>query len=502
MDFLPNFPVEYLLARGSMATAWLFIGAELALQLGTILAVLLSRRSTGPVVLAWLLLVLVVPLIGAMLYWTFGTPWLSHRRQKRCKQVSRRLQELRRIDRSAHGSPHHAQQDVMHRLLPAHRGLAALASSISGDGPLGGNVVKAIRRSTELFECMAEDIDRAQHSVHLEFYIAIHDVTSEKVFNALKRAAARGVACRAIFDAIGSRPFLRSASCQSLRDANVEVVAALPVGLFRMLFNRIDLRNHRKLVVIDSWIAFTGSHNLADGAFKIKKRFAPWVDAGLRIEGPIAADLQRIFLEDWFLETGRDLSGSVPMEVEQREGGTLIQALATGPITYSGAMPQIVVSLVHLAQQELILTTPYFVPDEPTHAALATAARRGVRTVLVVPKRNDSWLVEHASRHFFSRLLEAGVEIWEFKKGLLHAKTIVVDGQVSLMTSANLDRRSFELNLELALVLYDAAASADIRRLQDGYLQDSVRINRERWEQRGAHHRIVENLCGILAPIL
>ena len=149
-----------------------------------------------------------------------------------------------------------------------------------------------------------------------------------------------------------------------------------------------------------------------------------------------------------------------------------------------------------------MITTPYFVPDEPTYAAIATAARRGVRTILVVPRRNDSWLVEHASRHFFSRLLEAGVEIWEFKPGLLHAKTIVVDGQISLMTSANLDRRSFELNLELALVLYDSDASSEIRRLQDGYIHDSVRIDRARWNRRGAHHRILENLCGILAPIL
>ena len=257
-----------------------------------------------------------------------------------------------------------------------------------------------------------------------------------------------------------------SRACHELRDAKVEVVAALPVGLFRAFLNRIDLRNHRKLVVIDSMIAYSGSHNLADGAFKIKKNFAPWVDAAVRAEGPIAADLQRIFVEDWFLETGRDLSRTMPIALQHQAGGAIVQALATGPSTYPGAMPQIVV------------------------------------TILVVPRRNDSWLVEHASRHFFSRLLEAGVEIWEFKPGLLHAKTIVVDGQISLMTSANLDRRSFELNLELALVLYDSDASSEIRRLQDGYIHDSVRIDRARWNRRGAHHRILENLCGILAPIL
>ncbi len=503
MEMYSNLLVEYLRGHDWVALARLFIGAEIALQVSTILAVLLSRRSTGPVLLSWLLLVITVPLIGALLYWTFGTPWLSARRQKRCKQVARRLAEVRRAEHNAQKrAAEHEAVEPLHRILPAYRSFAALASSISGAGPLGGNTVKAIRRSRELFECVAEDIDHAQHSVHLLFYIAIDDVTSEKVFLALERAARRGVKCRAIFDAIGSRAFLRSTCCQSLRDAKVEVVAALPVGIMRAFFNRIDLRNHRKLVVIDSAIAFSGSHNLADGAFKIKRRFAPWVDAAVRVEGPIAQDLQRIFVEDWFLETGDDLSRGVTPLVVSRDAGALVQALATGPTTYAGAMPQVVVSMVHLAQHELIVTTPYFVPDEPTHAALATAARRGVRTVLVVPKRNDSWLVEHASRHFFSRLLDAGVEIWEFKAGLLHAKTIVVDGQLSLMTSANLDRRSFDLNLELALVLYDAAASAEVRRLQDGYMHDAVRIDRDRWARRGAHRRMVENLCGILAPIL
>ena len=498
MELFTTGPLEYLLTERSIAMARLFIGVEIILQLGTLLAVLLNRRSSGPVLLCWMMLVLALPLVGATIYWTFGTPWLSHSRQKRCKQVLKRLEELRVDTDRARINQHH----VFEHIRPTHRGLATLASSISGDGPLTGNTVKAIRRSIELFESMAADIDRAQSTVHVLFYIAIDDVTSDKVFLALKRAAARGVACRLILDAIGSRSFLKSRACHELRDAKVEVVAALPVGLFRAFLNRIDLRNHRKLVVIDSMIAYSGSHNLADGAFKIKKNFAPWVDAAVRAEGPIAADLQRIFVEDWFLETGRDLSRTMPIALQHQAGGAIVQALATGPSTYPGAMPQIVVTMVHLAQKELVITTPYFVPDEPTYAAIATAARRGVRTILVVPRRNDSWLVEHASRHFFSRLLEAGVEIWEFTPGLLHAKTIVVDGQISLMTSANLDRRSFELNLELALVLYDSDASSEIRRLQDGYIHDSVRIDRARWNRRGAHHRILENLCGILAPIL
>ncbi len=165
-------------------------------------------------------------------------------------------------------------------------------------------------------------------------------------------------------------------------------------------------------------------------------------------------------------------------------------------------MPQMVLSLVHAAEEEVVLTTPYFVPDEPALAALLTAARRGVRTVLILPARNDSVLVELASRKYFQRLLEAGVELWQYHGGLLHSKTIVVDRQTCLMTSANLDRRSFELNLEVSMVVYDEAVSVELRRLQDDYLARSTRIDPRDWWNRPAWKRLVENGIGLLSPIL
>jgi cardiolipin synthase len=165
-------------------------------------------------------------------------------------------------------------------------------------------------------------------------------------------------------------------------------------------------------------------------------------------------------------------------------------------------MPQLVLSIVHLAEDEVVLTTPYFVPDEPALAAMLTAARRGVRTVLVVPEHNDSLLVKLASRKFYQRLLEAGVEIWQYRGGLLHAKTIVADGRTSLMTSANLDRRSFELNLEASLVVYDERVSASLRAVQQGYLAKSRRIVPSEWYARPAWKRLIENAVGLLSPLL
>jgi cardiolipin synthase len=213
-------------------------------------------------------------------------------------------------------------------------------------------------------------------------------------------------------------------------------------------------------------------------------------------------DLQKVFVEDWFLETDEVLVNLVGAAALDGHTPAIAQVLGTGPATYESAMPQLILSIVHLAEHEVVLTTPYFVPDEPSLAALLTAARRGVRTVLVVPEHNDSLLVKLASRKFFQRLLDAGVEIWQYRGGLLHAKTIVVDGKTCLMTSANLDRRSFELNLEASLVVYDAETSAKLRAVQEGYITRSKRIGAKEWYARPAWKRLIENAVGLLSPLL
>jgi cardiolipin synthase len=287
-----------------------------------------------------------------------------------------------------------------------------------------------------------------------------------------------------------------------LRAAGVEVVDALPVGLIRRRFGRIDLRNHRKIVVIDGTIGYIGSHNLAAKDFKVKEKYAPWIDATMRVQGAIANDLQKIFVEDWFLETDQSLSHLIGLSVRDGSEPAIAQVLGTGPATYEDAMPQMILSTVHLAEDEVVLTTPYFVPDEPALTSLLTAARRGVRTVLVVPEHNDSLLVKLASRRYYHRLLEAGVEIWLDRGGLLHAKTIVADGKTSLMTSANLDRRSFELNLEVSLVIFDADTSTRLRALQESYLRKSTRIDAKEWYARSAWKRLIENAVGLMSPLL
>jgi cardiolipin synthase len=474
------------------------------LSLATLAAVLLDRRCRSQSAISWVLLVIVAPLVGPIIYWIFGKAWLSRKREAAYVEVAAERREARlREEASGAGAMRRtARETVLRALSPDQRLLAVQAASISGDFPVGGNDIEIFEEADDLFARMVEDIEAAEQHVHIEFYIALEDRTTAPVFAALERAALRGVACRLLLDGIGSRALLLSERHSQLRAAGVQVVEALPVGIVRRRFGRIDLRNHRKIVVIDRAIGYIGSHNLAAKDFKVKERYAPWIDATMRVAGPAANDLQKIFAEDWFLETDEELWNLIGQGVLDGHTSALAQVLGTGPATYESAMPQLILSIVHLAEEEVVLTTPYFVPDEPALASLLTAARRGVRTVLVVPEQNDSWLVKLASRKFYQRLLDAGVEIWHYRGGLLHAKTIVVDGKTSLMTSANLDRRSFELNLEASLVVYDGETSRRLRAVQEGYLARSRRISAREWHARPAWKRLVENAVGLLSPLL
>ncbi len=488
---------------GSSIGPWL-VALSFAMSLTTIVAVLLDPRIRSTSALSWVLLCVIAPFIGPCIYLVAGRAWLSRKREAAYRAVAAERAESRLREEACGGAAARlaARHAVLATLTQEQQLIAIQAASISGDFPLGNNEITIFDEADDLFAQLTRDIANAERHVHIEFYIVLDDETSSRVFVALEEAARRGVACRLMVDGLGSRSFLNSARHAQLVAAGVQVVEALPVGIVRRRFGRIDLRNHRKIVVIDDVIGYIGSHNLAAKDFKVKERYAPWIDATMRVKGAVANDLQKIFVEDWFLETDEALWPLVSDGRVDQATPAIAQVLGTGPATYQNAMPQMILSMVHLAQHEVVLTTPYFVPDEASLVSLLTAARRGVRTVLIVPERNDSMFVRLASRRFYERLLEAGVEIWEYRGGLLHAKTIVADGRTCLMTSANLDRRSFELNLEASLVVYDEKTSAALRALQGCYLAKSRRVDKAAWSARPAWKRLIENAMGLLSPIL
>jgi cardiolipin synthase len=442
--------------------------------------------------LAWVIIIVVAPVIGTILYLLLGETRMRRRRFGQIVDAAlpRRAPEkaaVAKLRRSAHNAPF------------------ALAQSVNRIGPTGGNSASLAADSDNAIDGMVADIDAAERHVHLTTYIWLEDGNGLKMKAALVRAASRGVKVRVLADALGSHRFIRSEHWRDLKAAGAKMRPALPFGnLLRLLLRgRVDLRNHRKSLVIDNRVAWVGSQNLADPQFRIKPRFAPWVDIMTRWEGPVAMDCQFLFVSDWMSEGGEDISAGLMERPRKSSGGAIIaQVIGTGPIFAYDAMPTCFAELIHSAREELVVTTPYFVPDEQLLYALTSAARRGVRTLLIFPKRNDSHFVAGASRSYYDDLIKAGAEIFEFRPGLLHAKTMVVDRTEALIGSANLDRRIFELNFENNILFSDAGFAAEIRARQDAYIAEADPVTAEEVSHCGLSTRLWQNALAMLSPLL
>jgi cardiolipin synthase len=467
-----------------------------ALQVAVAIRAILRPNREPSARTAWVLVILAVPTIGLIAYMLFGETNIGQRRLERYRRAVRIV-----ASRAAEG----LRTGDYGQVAPQHRHLFRLCETINGLGPLPGSRGRLLADASATFDALEADIDAARDSVHLVFYIWLDDSAGLRIAGALKRAAARGVTVRAIADDIGSRAFIRSRHWSELRAAGVHVAAALPVQniLLHPFRGRIDLRNHRKMVVIDNAIAWCGSFNCADPEFRPKAKYGPWVDEVVRFEGPVAVQMQCLFIQDWMAHSADDLApliAAVPAPVEMP--GIVTQVIGTGPTMRASAMPEVVVELIHAARRELLVTTPYYVPTDGMHEALCTAARRGVRTVLMVPERNDSWVVSAASRSYYPDLIAAGVMVFEYPSGLLHAKILTLDGEVALIGSANLDRRSFELNFENNLLLQDRDLTASLAGRQESYIAASRHIGAAEIAAWSRRRRIWNNAVAMMGPIL
>ena len=475
---------------------WFFVALHIAFQVFFVGRALLRPHREPASRLAWVVVIVVAPVVGMLAYVLFGETNIGRRRIARFKRAMERLPAFSAIG-THEGEGEEA--GVPPDLMPLFR----VGQSISGFPVVGGNSGKLLGDSDDVIDHMVADIDAAERTVHICFYIWLADTNGLKVVEALKRAAGRGVTCRAMADDLGSRAMIRSEHWQAMADAGVRLAAALPIGfpLSRPLKGRIDMRNHRKIVVIDNRVTYCGSNNCADAAFAVKPRFAPWVDAMMRFEGPIVRQNQHVFATDWMGHVKEDLSALFEEPLEIGEGFPA-QVIATGATVRYSAMPEMFESLMYAARRELVITTPYYVPDEPIQAALCASARRGVDTTIVFPARNDSWIVAAASHSYYPQLLDAGVKIYEYVGGLLHTKSMTVDGETTLIGSANIDRRSFELNFENNILLVDRALTGAMRARQASYIARSERVDSAdvmRWS-RGRH--IWNNTIAMLGPVL
>jgi cardiolipin synthase len=474
---------------------------HLVVQVMVIVRVLLRPHREPASRIAWVVVIATLPVAGIAAYLLFGEVNIGRRYIERTRSV---LKQMPRVQAAAGSDAAALKPDIPQR----HLHLFRVGHSISGFTPIGGNQARLMADSNAAIDAIVADIDAATDHVHLLFYIWLPDNNGCRVADALIRAAARGITCRAMADDLGSRLMIRSRHWRQMASAGVRLARALPIGnpLLRVLRGRIDLRNHRKIVVIDDWITYCGSQNCADPEFLVKAKFAPWVDVMMRFEGPIARQNQHLFAGDWMAHVDDDIDAllrlPLPVADSRQDPGVPAQAIGTGPTVRWSAMPEMFESLIYSARRELTVTTPYYVPDDTLQAALCASARRGVDTTIVFPARNDSRVVAAASHSYYADLLAAGVCIFEYVGGLLHSKSLTLDGEVTLIGSANMDRRSFELNYENNILFYDPTLTAAMRRRQQTYIEHArpvVASDVEGWSWR---RRLWNNTVAVLGPVL
>ena len=475
----------------------ILLGIHILLWLSVSLRVLARYDLTAPARLAWLVILFILPYGGLVVYWMFGEVHLGLNFEHRYDKIT---QQLRSNFPQVMGDEDTMYQVVDREYRPAFN----YSASVNGFNTTLGNKAELMPDPETTKQRMIADFDAATDHIHVMYYIWLDDDMGTAIAEALMRAAKRGVQCRAMVDGMGSRKLLRSPLWKRMEQCGVEVSVALPIDniLKVMLFSRIDLRNHRKITIIDGKIGYVGSRNSADPEFRVKPKYAPWVDIMLRVQGPIVAQNQMLFASDWLMENPDTPYDTFPYVIDEHPEGCPAQVFADGPTQRQGTTPQFLSILMGHAKKSLTISTPYFVPDYTLINMICATAYRGIDVTIIFPKHNDSFIVAATSHSYYWQLLEAGVKIYEYKPGLLHAKTFTIDDQISLIGSTNLDLRSFDLNYENNVIFYDKELTEKIIERQQSYIDDSVEVTREEVRDWPIYYRIWINIVSTMGPVL
>ena len=479
-----------------MTDWWSALEAVIATALGVLpfvfVPMVLLRKKEPAATFAWILVILFVPVLGIVMFWYLGRDRVRRPVRHRVA-VSAPLRE--KLDDRVSGAD--ALGDVTFEKLlgdqpEEQRGVMRLATHIAGADIRAGNDVRVIVGAQPAYDALVEAIAAAEHHVHLEYYIFRGDRSGRAILDALTDAARRGVEVRLLYDGFGSAGLGRH--LRALRKAGAEASVFFPLDPIRRA-STINLRNHRKLVVVDGCVAFVGGINVGE-------EFLPWRDVNLRIEGPVCAQVQRLFAADWYFSSRRELVGEDYFPALDVRGDSLAQIVESGPDHTVEAIHRLYFAAIASARRRVWITTPYFVPDRAILAALQTAALRGVDVRLVVPRHSNHRVTFHAGRSFYDELLAAGVRIHEYLDGMLHTKTMVVDGRFGTVGSANLDVRSFRLNFELIAVLYGEGDVAELERIFREDLERTELVHLDSWRERPLSTRVKEGFGRLMSPLL
>ena len=480
--------------------AWYYlIGITyLLLLIAVCLRVIYETRSATKT-MAYLLLILFIPVAGIIFYILFGVNYwkikLYNKKSAADEKLLNRLKNEMKVYSNAIVPPSELPADD-------NRELALMLKKELKSPLTRRNSVKLLINGEEKFPEMLEALRNAKHHIHIEYYIYEHDEIGEQVNNILIQKAKEGVQVRFIYDDFGS-PNINKKTEHKMRAAGIEIFPFQKV-LFYLLANRLNYRNHRKIIVIDGQTAFTGGINVSDKYINNKPGKLFWRDTHLRIDGPGVFYLQYLFLTNWNFCSGKIIMPeephfSIPAAYKDDR---FVQVAASGP---DSDQPSVLFSLlqaIYLAKKEILITTPYFIPGDSILEAIRIAALSGLSVKMLVPGICDSRLVNAASKSYYEDLLCAGVEIYRYQKGFVHAKTLVTDGSLSIIGTANMDYRSFELNFEVNVLVYDREFSEKLREVFFQDIKEAEKIDKDSWCNRSAYEQLPERVARLFSHVL
>ena len=478
------------------AVALLLLAAHIFLVAVAAVLVSMNRRPSSAI--AWVLAIIFIPLLGAVVYLLVGYSKLPKARRDKQREINELV--LARTEGSQLISQGSDWPEWLHSAVALNSNLGALPM-------VSGNSAELLPDYNGAFDAMVAEIDAATSYVHVEFYIMALDATTKPFFQALARARERGVAVRVLSDHLAGLIFPgRKETLQYLQDAGAEYYPMLPVRPWRGEWQRPDLRNHRKIVVVDGRVGFTGSQNLIDASYNKKgnlKRGLQWHELMVRLEGPAVRELDAVFATDWYSESDVILpleygsivhsQGSVPIDA---------QVLPSGPSFDNENNLKLYATLIHKAERRVSITSPYFVPDESIMMAIVTAAARGLTVELFVSEVGDQQLVYHAQRSYYEALLRAGVKVYLYRAPqVLHSKHFTIDEEVAVIGSSNMDVRSFSLNMEVSVLVFGRGFVDSIRLIEDGYRAKSRELQLADWIRRPVAEKAFDNLARLTAAL-
>jgi cardiolipin synthase A/B len=458
-----------------------------------------NRKPTAAT--AWLLVMFVLPYVGLLVFLLIGSPKLPRWRRAQQRSMDSRIESLTEQVKELPGMALMFDPPTPPRVAP----FARLAAHLGGMPAVDGNSVALLPAYHDVFKRIASAIDEAKRFVHVEYYALSSDEETEVFFAALERAQRRGVSVRVLMDQFGSRKYPRYRQTRKrLSRAGIEWHLMLPLRPAHGELARFDLRNHRKIVVIDGVVGYTGSQNIIKrNYFRRDKIYYDELVAEVR--GPVAMELNAAFITDWYAESGVLLDGRHSPEIlviPPASGEALCQVLPSGSGFEDENNLKVFTSLIHAAQRKLVITNPYFVPDEALMVAITTAAQRGVDVSLINSAVSDQFFVSQAQRSYYEQLMRAGVKVyWYHAPILLHSKCMAIDEDIAVIGSSNLDMRSFQLNMEVTLIVYDRDAVTQIREIEADYLSRSKLLTLEEWQSRSILRRLAENIARLSSAL-